>query len=136
MRPVTGQPTSVRSFAARKAALLLPVLAAAATLTVACGGSDPGPSASGSGGPVPIATEAAGPVGSTGADIYTSSCARCHGANRQGKKDAPALDEARIMTLGDQRLEQAIRYGKGRMKGFPNLTTAQVQALMDYLKDF
>ena len=118
--------------------MLLPALAAAATLAVACGGSDPGPSASGSGGPVPIATTepAATPTGSTGADIYASACARCHGANLQGKKDAPALDPARIMTLGDQRLEQAIRYGKGRMKGFPNLTTAQVQALMDYLKDF
>ena len=119
--------------ARRHTALVLPAVAAALAVLAACGGgaraADPVTPTT----PAVVATTA--PAMTTGEQVYATSCAGCHGMNLEGKRDAPALDQARILTLGEQRLEQSIRYGKGRMKGFPNLTDAQVQALMDFLED-
>ncbi len=124
----------VRAFVARNIVLALPALVTGAVVLAACGGgSTDSDAAAADPGPVPIETTIA--VMNTGEQVYLKSCARCHGSMMQGKRDAPALDLARILTLGDQRLEQSIRFGKGRMEGFPDLTDAQVQALMDFLKD-
>jgi mono/diheme cytochrome c family protein len=69
-----------------------------------------------------------------GRDVYLRSCARCHGSNREGKDDAPALDQTRIDGLGDQRLQMTVTLGKGRMQGFAGLTPAQLAALVAYLE--
>ncbi len=120
----------------RRSSLLVSVMASASVLVAigsltACGGGGDESSSP----VVPTAAAATtAPAVSSGEAIYSKSCARCHGADRQGKRDAPALDATRIASLGDQRLEQSIRVGKGRMEGFPDLTDAQVQALMNYLK--
>jgi quinoprotein glucose dehydrogenase len=70
----------------------------------------------------------------TGADVYQMSCARCHGANREGKDDAPKLDAVRMASLGDSPLRMTIQYGKGRMRGFGGLSQAQVDELVAYLR--
>ena len=70
----------------------------------------------------------------TGADVYAMSCARCHGANREGKTDAPALNPAKMASLGDQPLRFTIQYGKGRMRGFGGLTQSQVDKLVAFLR--
>ena len=72
--------------------------------------------------------------GPPGADVYNRSCARCHGANLQGKSGTPPIDQARLSSLGDQRLRLTISSGKGKMPAFGGLSTAQVDALVSYLK--
>lgn len=64
---------------------------------------------------------------------YLSQCAVCHGDNRQGAPpDIPSLDG-----IGNRRspadITAAIRGGKGRMPGFPNLSESQRNALVQFL---
>ncbi len=74
------------------------------------------------------------PGGSAGERVYESQCAVCHGANRAGSPPAfPAL--AGIGTrLTDQQIIDVIHQGKGRMPSFPNIDSAQLTALLQYLK--
>ncbi|MBZ5683452.1 MAG: pyrroloquinoline quinone-dependent dehydrogenase [Acidobacteriia bacterium] len=65
--------------------------------------------------------------------IYLSQCAVCHGENMRGAPpDIPALDG-----IGNRRspadIAAAIRGGKGRMPGFPNLSEDQVNGLVEFL---
>jgi len=72
-----------------------------------------------------------------GAQVYADSCAKCHGANREGRADkgpAPALDAVRVSSMGDQRLRLTIGNGTGQMRGFPGLTPDQVDRLVAFLK--
>lgn len=114
------------------AAAVAGLAALTASLLAACGGSGP---AGGDTAPVttPAVTEPA--AGHSGAAVYAQSCARCHGALREGKGDSPALDDVRMATVGDQRLRLTIANGKGRMPGFGGLTAAQVDALVSYLME-
>jgi mono/diheme cytochrome c family protein len=74
------------------------------------------------------------PIQQGGAATYARSCARCHGANREGDGTAPALDAARMASLGDQPLRFVIAYGKGQMPAFGGLSEAQVVELINYLR--
>lgn len=71
----------------------------------------------------------------SGSDVYIMSCARCHGADRMGKTDAPKLDSVRMSSLGEQPLRMLIQYGKGRMPAFGGLTPEKVDALVQYLRN-
>lgn len=73
---------------------------------------------------------------SVGEQIYIESCARCHGASREGDYESPALDATRIASLGDQPLQFTIAYGKGKMPGFGGLSPDQVAQLISYLKGY
>jgi mono/diheme cytochrome c family protein len=53
----------------------------------------------------------------------------------QGKNATPAIDQARLRGLGDQRLRLTIASGKGEMPAFGGLTPAQVDALVVYLQE-
>jgi mono/diheme cytochrome c family protein len=105
--------------------LVLPAATAAVAVMAACGAqsSDSAPVAQNG-----VAT----PL--TGSDVYQMSCARCHGASREGKTDAPKLDVVRMASLGDQPLRFTIQYGKGRMRGFGGLSQTQVDVLVAYLR--
>ncbi len=69
-----------------------------------------------------------------GQQVYVRSCARCHGVDFRGKGGHPGIDQAKLNSLGDQRLRITISTGKGKMPGFGSLSTAQVDALIAYLK--
>ena len=71
---------------------------------------------------------------SPGEQVYQQSCARCHGWDRGGLDDAPALDATRVATLGDTPLRMTVLYGKGRMPGFDGLSQTQVDDLMNFLR--
>ncbi|MFZ4719207.1 MAG: c-type cytochrome [Ilumatobacteraceae bacterium] len=71
----------------------------------------------------------------SGSDVYLMSCARCHGADRLGKTDAPKLDTVRMASIGDEPMRALITYGKGRMPGFGGLTDERVDALIAYLRN-
>jgi quinoprotein glucose dehydrogenase len=65
--------------------------------------------------------------------IYLSQCAVCHGENMRGAPpEIPSLDG-----IGNRRspadLAAAIRGGKGRMQGFPNLYEDQLNGLVEFL---
>ena len=70
----------------------------------------------------------------SGSDVYVISCGRCHGDQREGKTDAPALGQVRISSLGEQPLRFTIQYGKGRMPAFAALSPEKVDALISFLR--
>lgn len=65
--------------------------------------------------------------------IYQSQCAVCHGDQRAGSPPAiPSLiDVASRLTAAQ--IAATIKNGRGRMNGFPNLSDAQITALIDFL---
>ncbi len=105
--------------------LLGPVLVVVAGTLVACGGG-------GGGGELKESGQIY--VGAPGENIYQQSCARCHGANREGAIDAAALDATRMMSSGDESLRQLILFGKGRMPGFGGLSDQQIADVIAFIR--
>ncbi len=74
------------------------------------------------------------PSASAGAKIYRSQCALCHGADRAGSPPAfPSLVGV-SQRLTDAQIAEVIAHGKGRMPGLPNIDSAKIATLIDYLK--
>ncbi len=65
--------------------------------------------------------------------IYMSQCSVCHGENLTGSP--PAMPS--LIGVGERltpvQIATAIKNGKGRMPGFPNLTEDQISALVSFL---
>ncbi len=65
--------------------------------------------------------------------IYMSQCSICHGENTTGSP--PAMPS--LIGVGERltpvQIATAIKNGKGRMPGFPNLTEDQISALVSFL---
>ena len=82
----------------------------------------------------------------SGADIFASKCAMCHGANGQGTPGlAPALKGDPFVTKGSiKEIENTIQHGRaGAQKKYKNLPTdmpahdlsaADLKALVGYLR--
>jgi len=69
----------------------------------------------------------------TGAGLYQSKCAGCHGQQREGTPSAfPALLDVE-KRLSIQEIQDRITHGKGQMPSFPGLTGAQVGSLVTFL---
>jgi cytochrome c oxidase cbb3-type subunit 3 len=80
--------------------------------------------------PVPQAADA---QQATGLQVYGKYCAMCHGPNREGNPPAfPTLHGVGKRLTRAQIVAQ-IRNGKGNMPPFPNLTDAEVAAVVHYL---
>jgi len=68
----------------------------------------------------------------SGADVYSTYCANCHGADRRGRDRAPSLvDVARH--LPRDRAEATLEYGRGFMPSFGRLPDAERSAVLRYL---
>jgi mono/diheme cytochrome c family protein len=69
-----------------------------------------------------------------GADLYSASCAHCHGGDLAGGI-GPALGPgSNAATLADQQIVDVIRIGPGAMTSFGDrFTEAQLDSLVDYL---
>lgn len=79
------------------------------------------------------ATEVASDGPSTGAGLYQSKCAGCHGQQREGKPSAyPTLVDVE-KRLSTEEIQDRITHGKGQMPPFSALTAAQVSSLVMYL---
>jgi quinoprotein glucose dehydrogenase len=84
-----------------------------------------------------------GAPGSPGQQVYQQQCQQCHGADRLGVGDSPALvyavaDPVRNIAAGAPRVDAAgiraiLATGKGRMQAFPHLTAAEVDNLVTFL---
>jgi quinoprotein glucose dehydrogenase len=69
-----------------------------------------------------------------GATIYHSRCGLCHGEDKTGSPPAfPSLLDI-DKRLSEEEIERTIRQGKGRMPTFPDLTNAQIAALLRFLE--
>ena len=65
--------------------------------------------------------------------LYQAQCAVCHGIDKQGSPpEFPALTNA-SETVSPDEMRNIIRYGIGRMPGFPALTSRAVRRLTDLL---
>ena len=63
--------------------------------------------------------------------LYQAQCAVCHGIDKQGSPpEFPALTNA-SETVSPDEMQNIIRYGMGRMPGFPALAPEAVDGLMD-----
>ena len=72
-----------------------------------------------------------------GAVLFQSNCARCHGANLEGTKKAPALAEIRTKKhWTDERITTRILNGAGsKMPAFrDSLSADQIKQLIAYLR--
>ena len=70
----------------------------------------------------------------SGASIYEQQCAACHGTDRKGSgKDFPDLSTAGSR-LTSPELNAIIVGGRGRMPGFPQLSSANLEALISFLR--
>ncbi|HEX7016479.1 MAG TPA: PQQ-binding-like beta-propeller repeat protein [Cyclobacteriaceae bacterium] len=70
----------------------------------------------------------------TGAQLYTTFCASCHGADRRGSVASgfPSLLNPEERLTRDA-VSQIISHGKGRMGGFPRITDAQKADIVAFL---
>ncbi len=70
---------------------------------------------------------------STGAALYESKCAACHGRLLEGKPPSvPNLVDVE-QRLSSQQIRDRIRQGKGPMPSFSGLTAAELDALLTFL---
>ena len=67
-----------------------------------------------------------------GQKVFETACAACHGTNRLGIGVTPPLRGLRHR-LSDQDIVQQIRKGKNAMPANPQLSEADMKALVDYL---
>jgi quinoprotein glucose dehydrogenase len=68
----------------------------------------------------------------TGKTIFTSTCQACHGADRQGRGEAPSLMDIDSRFNLDE-FKQVLSAGKGDMPAFPSLSGANQDAIYAYL---
>jgi quinoprotein glucose dehydrogenase len=67
-----------------------------------------------------------------GGEVYTASCANCHGADRRGIDRAPSLLDVGARLSAEQ-LRQVVDRGRGFMPSFANLREDEKQAVIAYL---
>jgi quinoprotein glucose dehydrogenase len=65
--------------------------------------------------------------------LYLSQCSICHGENRAGSPPTMPSLVGIADRLAPQSIAGTIQDGKGRMPSFPNLSSEQIYALVDYL---
>jgi glucose dehydrogenase len=74
------------------------------------------------------------PARRAGAQVYADNCAICHGDRMEGIVPSfPALLGIEDRESGDEILA-LIRHGKGRMPGFPNLSSQKTDDLMRFMR--
>jgi len=129
----------------RKSVLWLGVLVALMLIVGGCGSKAAPPKASAPT-KAPAATSAQVPAKASGgevmvegkpiAEFYADACAPCHGADRKGTDNGPALLPQNL-TKDDQTYFDIIKNGKEGMPplgGQEKLTDEEIQALVEYLK--
>lgn len=77
-----------------------------------------------------------GQSGAQGADLYSQSCAVCHGAEGNGSdRGTPIATLPNVIAMSDADLIDVLHHGApGGMPSFPQLTDQQAQALVRYIR--
>jgi quinoprotein glucose dehydrogenase len=71
-------------------------------------------------------------IPNTDTSLYESKCAACHRSDRKGSPAAPSLIDIGTRKTRDQ-LADIIRHGTGRMPGFPDFGTKNINDMVDFL---
>lgn len=94
-------------------------------------------------GPMSGSTSTIEPSAQNSAGLYAQYCARCHGRDgksntSRGKKTAARnfTDAAWQNSVTDERLYNSIINGRNKMPSYENLSDAQVNALVAYVRGF
>ncbi|WP_268225878.1 c-type cytochrome, partial [Sinomicrobium oceani] len=69
-----------------------------------------------------------------GQQLYLKNCAMCHGAERKGGGQFPALD-ALSGKISPEAVHELIKNGSGRMPSFAHLSEAEIRMLGAYILD-
>lgn len=70
-----------------------------------------------------------------GADLYSSSCAQCHGSDLAGGIGPPLGPGSNAVALTDEQIIDVIRVGPGAMPSFGDrFTDAQLESLVEYIR--
>lgn len=70
-----------------------------------------------------------------GEDLFSQTCAVCHGANGQGAAGRPALGPGSdAVNLSDEQIRGVIQVGPGAMPAFDRLSTSQIDSLVDWIR--
>ncbi len=82
----------------------------------------------------PLANDAS--AVSAGGQMYTEKCAKCHGANAEGKGHHPSLRTASVQDATPGELDWVITHGTGihGMPGFGKLSETERWQLVSYIK--
>ena len=70
-----------------------------------------------------------------GAEIYSNNCMECHGWNRGGVADAPALTELNAVFDTVDSLESHLRERVNEKEGYPDLASDEFLELSEFLMD-
>ena len=75
----------------------------------------------------------------SGADIFKSKCAMCHGPNGEGKGKVPALSSAATQKMSDADLKKTIENGTKTANGMmpkygDKLSSTQIDDLVKYVR--
>ena len=75
--------------------------------------------------------------GKFGEELFNAGCARCHDRDGSGGIGPPigTADSNAARELTDEMIRGVIRVGPGRMPSFDRLTPAQVDSLVEYLRE-
>ncbi len=74
------------------------------------------------------------------ASVYRANCARCHGNDgrsntKEGRRtEADDLTDESVKNMDSAKMSRIIRNGKGEMPGNKKLSSAQISALVRYVK--
>jgi quinoprotein glucose dehydrogenase len=67
-----------------------------------------------------------------GLAVFAAQCQPCHGADRRGRENIPAIADV-ALRLSREQIAAVTRNGRGPMPGFPRLTDGQMDDLIAYL---
>ena len=77
------------------------------------------------------------PVGTaTGAELYASNCASCHGATGGGGRNAAGVRGPNIQCKEASEFQEKVANGDGKMPAFPELDAAAIGRIVTYVHTF
>jgi quinoprotein glucose dehydrogenase len=75
------------------------------------------------------------PVALSGPASYTKNCVGCHGPKGEGVKDVGVpLLKLGVRIPHDDQIRHIIRNGRGKMPGYQQMSDAELDALIAYIK--
>ena len=75
------------------------------------------------------------PESATGPELYSELCSSCHGAGLEGKAGPPLGVGSPSVTLPDSYIATTVTHGIGTMPSFNNLSSDQINKLVDFIRD-
>jgi mono/diheme cytochrome c family protein len=72
----------------------------------------------------------------SGADLYASNCASCHGATGGGGRNAAGVRGPNVRCKDEHDFQEKVRNGDDEMPAFPDIDAAAVSRIVAYIRTF